>query len=135
MKNKYIISFTKKDNNWYIDFPNKLLDDEKLKVKKDSEEFCEMFSYDGKHTKIKVLLGNSSNHPEIDYSYFYASFVKDSSDGAIYDPHFNGAKYTSKGVFLINSIVLSIIKEYPKIVWVKPLNLSNNKLYKLGLRY
>ena len=57
-KDEYIVSFTKEDNGcWYVDFPYLAFAHHNLMMVDGADELCEMLSYDGKHTKVKVYIG------------------------------------------------------------------------------
>ena len=137
-KDEHLISFTKEnDGQWYVDFPDWPLDHNSLLMVNGADELCELLSYDGKHTKIKVYPGvnNKIVQAEEAWRRFMASRQKSSLlGGATYWPHFTGAKYTSTGTFWLCPVTLFVLGEYPKEMWIEPLDLDERKMYKLGLR-
>ena len=94
-KDEYAVSFTKEDDGcWYVDYPNWPFDHHNLMMVSGADELCEMLSYDGTHTKIKVYPG-LNNPKTIDEAWkrFRCKRLEWSlTGGATYDPHFAGAK-------------------------------------------
>ena len=136
-KDVYEVSFTKeKDGCWYVDYPDWPFDHHNLMMVHGADELCELLSYDGTHTKIKVYPG-LNNPKTIDEAWkrFRCKRLEWSlTGGATYDPHFAGAKQMSTGRFWLCPVTLFVLGEYPETIWVEPLELSKDKMYKLGLR-
>lgn len=136
-KDVYEVTFTKeKDGNWYIDYPDWPFDHHNLMMVQGADELCELLSYDGTHTKIKVYPG-LNNPKTIDEAWkrFRCTRLEWSlTGGATYDPHFAGAKQMSTGRFWLCPVTLFVLGEYPDTMLVEPLELSEGKMNKLGLR-
>ena len=136
-KDVYEVSFTKeKDGNWYVDYPDWPFDHHNLMMVSGADELCEMLSYDGKHTKVNVYIGlNNKEALEAGYKCFRCSRKEWSlTGGATYLPHFSGAKHLTDGTFWLCPVTLFVLGEYPNTMWVEPLELSEGKMNKLGLR-
>ena len=136
-KDVYTVSFTKEDNGcWYVDFPNWPFAHHNLMMVDGADELCEMLSYDGKHTKVKVYIGlNNPKTNDDAWRFISAHRIKwSATGGATYDPNFTGAKYMNSGTFWLCPVTLFVLGEYPEHMWIEPLELSKNKMIKLGLR-
>ena len=136
-KDMYTISFTKEDDGqWYVDFPNWPFDHHNLLMVNGADELCELLSYDGKHTKVRVYPG-LNNPKTIDSAWKFFRCHRHNwslTGGATYEPNFTGVKYMSTGRFWLCPVTLFVLGEYPDEMWVEPLKLSEGKRYKLGLR-
>ncbi len=136
-KDEYAVSFTKEDDGcWYVDYPNWPFDHHNLMMVSGADELCEMLSYDGTHTKIKVYPG-LNNPKTIDEAWkrFRCKRLEWSlTGGATYLPHFSGSKQMSTGTFWLCPVTLFVLGEYPDTMWVEPLELSKGKMFDLGLR-
>ena len=56
-KDEYTISFTREaDGCWYVDYPDWPFDHHNLMMVQNADALCEILSYDGMHTKIKVCV-------------------------------------------------------------------------------
>ena len=136
-KDVYTVSFTKEDDGqWYVDFPNWPFDHHNLLMVNGADELCELLSYDGKHTKVRVYPG-LNNPKTIDNAWKFFRCHRHNwslTGGATYEPNFTGVKYMSTGRFWLCPVTLFVLGEYPDEMWVEPLKLSVGKMYKLGLR-
>ena len=135
-KDKYEISFTKEDDGyWYVDFPDWPFSHHNLMMVDGSDDLCEMFSYDGKHTEIEVYIDpKPAQLREFDGTYFNATRIRHSLlGGASYSPHFKGAKKLPNGTFWICPVTLFVLGEYPEFFWIHPLKLSRDRYLGLGL--
>lgn len=136
-KDVYTVSFTKEDDGqWYVDFPNWPFDHHNLLMVNGADELCELLSYDGKHTKVRVYPG-LNNPKTIDKAWRFFRCHRHNwslTGGATYEPNFTGVKFMSTGRFWLCPVTLFVLGEYPDEMWVEPLKLSEGKRYKLGLR-
>ena len=65
-QNEYTISFTKEaDGCWYVDYPDWPFDHHNLMMVQNADALCEILSYDGTHTKIKVCVNIVSRNVPI----------------------------------------------------------------------
>ena len=97
-----------------------------------ADDLCELLSYDGTHTKIKVCVNIVSD--KMPKGWFRIA-KEDSSitGGAHYQVDLVAAN--SFGAFIwLCPVTLFVLGQYPDYMWIKPLNLSESKMKELGLK-
>lgn len=121
-KEEYIISFTKEDDGfWYVDYPNWPFDHSHLQMVRGADKFCELLSYDGKHTKVSVIPSNEfkvlQSH---DLNERFALIKTESSltEGATYQVQINQFKRLGAFIWLC-PVTLFVLGEYPEYLYVK----------------
>ena len=126
-KEEYIISFTKEDDGkWYVDFPNWPFDHHNLMMVAGADKLCEALSYDGRHTKVEVMIADSEKEGlEMDRTCYHTDIMASREDfsitgGAYY--HIGAErKYTHNDKFWLCPVTLFVLGHYPKYMRIRGL--------------
>ena len=132
-QSEYTISFTKEDDGcWYVDYPDWPFDHHNLMMVEGADDLCELLSYDGTHTKIKVCVNIASDRMPKGW---FRIAKEDSSitGGAHYQVDLVAANTFGAYIWLC-PVTLFVLGQYPDYMWIKPLNLNDDKMKKLGLK-
>ena len=132
-QDEYTISFTKEDDGcWYVDHPDWPFDHHNLMMVEGADDLCELLSYDGTHTKIKVCVNIVSD--KMPKGWFRITKGDSSiTGGAHYEVDLIAANSFGSIIWLC-PVTLFVLGQYPDYMWIKPLNLSEAKMKTLGLR-
>ena len=109
------------DGFWYVDYPNWPFDHSHLQMVRGADKFCELLSYDGKHTKVSVIPSNEfkvlQSH---DLNERFALIKTESSltEGATYQVQINQFKRLGAFIWLC-PVTLFVLGEYPEYLYVK----------------
>ena len=132
-KDEYIISFTKEsDGCWYVDYPNWPFDHHNLMMVCNADKLCDIPSYDGTHTKLKVRVKAGSNEMSKD-SIQLSKLNSSITGGADYHVELDAANSFGGNIWLC-PVTLFVLGQYPDNMWVTPLELDDNKMAELGLK-
>ena len=125
-KDEYTISFTKEDDNcWYVDYPDWPFDHHNLMMVSGADELCEMLSYDGKHTKVEVMIADSEKEElEMTRTHKYTDIMAVREDysitgGANYKASSDYREITPK--FWLCPVTLFVLGHYPKYLRIRGL--------------
>ena len=131
-QNEYTLSFTKEsDGCWYIDYPNWPFDHHNLMMVANADTLCKILSYDGMHTKIMVNVNDSSD--KMSDGWFRLN-KQDSSitGGAHYQVELDEAQ-SFGGIIWLCPVTLFVLGQYPDCMWIKPLDLQDDRMKELKL--
>lgn len=132
-QSEYTLSFTKEaDGCWYVDYPNWPFDHHNLMMVAGADSLCELLSYDGVHTEVKVCVDTSAEEKSKGW------FLLDKEDssitgGAHYHVDLDAANSFGGKIWLC-PVTLFVLGQYPDSMWVKPVNLNEDKMENLGLK-
>ena len=126
-KEEYIISFTKEDDGfWYVDYPNWPFDHSHLQMVSGADKLCELLSYDGKHTKVEVMIADSEKEElEMNRTHQHTDIMAVREDYSIT----GGANYKASACdyrkitpkFWLCPVTLFILGHYPKYLRIRGL--------------
>ena len=126
-KEEYIISFTKEDDGlWYGDYPNWTFDHSHLQMVRGADKLCELLSYDGKHTKVEVMIADSEKEElEMNRTHQHTDIMAVREDYSIT----GGANYKASACdyrkitpkFWLCPVTLFILGHYPKYLRIRGL--------------
>ena len=126
-KEEYIVSFTKEDDGkWYIDFPDWPFDHHNLMMVAGADKLCEALSYDGRHTKVEVMIADSEKEElEMDRTHKYTDIMAIREDYSIT----GGANYKASACdyreitpkFWLCPVTLFVLGHYPKYLRIRKL--------------
>lgn len=125
-KSEYIISFTKEsDGLWYVDYPNWPFDHHNLLMVEGADKLCELLSYDGVHTKVKVTpADNRRKHTQsssINEEFELMQEEHSLTGGSNYQVNLNQFKIYGGKIWLC-PVTLFVLGKYPKYLYIKKLN-------------
>ena len=126
-KSEYIISFTKEDDGfWYVDYPNWPFDHSHLQMVSGADKLCELLSYDGKHTKVEVMIADSEKEGlEMNRTHQHTDIMAVREDYSIT----GGANYKASACdyrkitpkFWLCPVTLFLLGYYPKYLRIRGL--------------
>lgn len=126
-KEEYIVSFTKEDDGlWYVDYPNWPFDHSHLQMVRGADKLCELLSYDGKHTKVEVMIGDTEKEElEMNRTHHHTDIMATRKDFSLTggaDYHIGAErKYTSNDMFWLCPVTLFVLGHYPKYMRIRKL--------------
>ena len=122
-KDEYIISFTKEDDGcWYVDFPDWPFDHHNLMMVSGADKLCELLSYDGKHTKVKVFVPINGKRKicqshDINEEFELIRGRYGLTEGATYQVNLN--QFKEYGGFLwLCPVTLFVLGKYPECMYI-----------------
>ncbi len=126
-KEEYIISFTKEDDGlWYVDYPNWPFDHHNLMMVAGADKLCELLYYDGRHTKVQVMIADSEKvELEMNRTHQHTDIMATRKDysltgGADYEAAAcDYRKITPK--FWLCPVTLFVLGHYPKYMRIRKL--------------
>ena len=126
-KEEYIISFTKEDDGlWYVDYPNWPFDHSHLQMVRGADKLCEELSYDGKHTRVQVMIADTEKEGlEMDRTCYHTDIVATREDYSLT----GGADYNASACdyrkitpkFWLCPVTLFVLGHYPKYLRIRKL--------------
>jgi hypothetical protein len=126
----YTLSFTKEnDGKWYIDFPNWPFDHHNLMMVAGADKLCKELSYDGRHTKVEVMIANSEKEElEMTKTHKYTDVIAIREDysitgGANYKASSDYREITPK--FWLCPVTLFVLGHYPKYLRIRKVEPAN----------
>lgn len=129
--NNYTISFTKEDDGkWYVDFPNWPFDHHNLMMVAGADKLCEALSYDGRHTKVEVMIGDTEKEElEMNRTHHHTDIMATRKDFSLTggaDYHIGAErKYTSNDMFWLCPVTLFVLGHYPKYMRIRKIEPAN----------
>lgn len=129
-KSEYIISFTKEsDGLWYVDYPNWPFDHHNLLMVAGADKLCELLSYDGKHTRVKVVPTDKRKdgvqNQDIDKEFELVQGEHGLTEGSHYSVGLNPFQSLGGRIWLC-PVTLFVLGQYPKYMYVTKLNKETN---------
>ena len=123
----YYLHFTKEDDNkWYIDLPDWPFDHHNLMMVAGADKLCKELSYDGRHTKVEVMIADSEKEElEMNRTHQHTDIMAVREDYSIT----GGANYKASACdyreitpkFWLCPVTLFVLGHYPKYLRIRGL--------------
>ena len=126
-KEEYTISFTKEDDGfWYVDYPTWPFDHSHLQMVRGADKLCELLTYDGKHTKVHVMIADTDREElEMVRTHCHTDIMATREDYSIT----GGANYRASACdcrkitpkFWLCPVTLFVLGHYPRYFRIRKL--------------
>lgn len=122
-KREYNLQFNhEEDGCWYVDFPGWPFDHHNLMMVSGADKLCDLLSYDGKHTKVKVSIPKDGKRKicqshDINEEFELRRSGYGLTEGATYQVNLN--QFKKYGGFLwLCPVTLFVLGKYPECMYI-----------------
>lgn len=127
LDNEYILSFTKEDDGkWYIDIPDWPFDHHNLMMVAGADKLCEALSYDGRHTRVEVMIADTDEEElKMIRTHYSTDIIGTREDysitGGAYYRIGAERKYTHNAKFWLCPVTMFVLGHYPMYLRIRKL--------------